>query len=311
MKDASLYVVLDLEYCYSGMTEGTPRPTHKNNRQIVQIAAIIFDMKTGKEYAKLDLVVRPTYEKQVGSFFTKLTGITQQQVDRGVSLEDGLRTLEDFIGNHPVLTYDKDWFVLHQNASYIDYTLTVIARPFVRIKHLLYLYGIDSSQYSSGSLYTAVGLDMKGHVHNALHDVRSLARSLFVLQNTHNISIEKATMHANAQSTDEYINSNTVGSGVLLWDIYEIQCDKPLHNVKLRGRIRKVALSNNITLLCENASDVENVVRFALPQGVSADSMSQYISTIMDGSRVVKVLSDVPNPVLSKLKVNKAERYDV
>lgn len=55
------------------------------------------------------------------------------------------------------------------------------------------------------------------------------------------------------------------------WDIYEISCDcELLHGVKLRGRIRKFSIENNLTLLTENTSDKENVVRFAIPAGADA-----------------------------------------
>lgn len=203
MKTISTYIVLDLEYCYTGMAKNTPRPTHKDDRQIVQIAAILYDIETGTELDMLNIIVKPTYLERVGNFFTELTGIDQETVDNGTSLERALDQLESFIGNHPVLTYDKDWFVLHQNVAYIDYEVAAIARPFIRVKHLLHLYDIDSNQYSSGSLYKAVGLDIDGHVHNALHDVRSMARALSSLVGQHNLPIETANTLADSQTVDE------------------------------------------------------------------------------------------------------------
>ncbi len=59
------------------------------------------------------------------------------------------------------------------------------------------------------------------------------------------------------------------------WDIYEITTENtPIHGVMFRGRIRKYAIENEIELLTENANDIENAV-------------------------------------LSKLKVNKEERYSI
>jgi hypothetical protein len=52
---------------------------------------------------------------------------------------------------------------------------------------------------------------------------------------------------------------------VLSWDFYEIRSSGALlHGVKLRGRIRKFTIENDISCLMENAVDEENVVRFAL-----------------------------------------------
>ena len=97
---------------------------------------------------------------------------------------------------------------------------------------------------------------------------------------------------------------------LLAWDIYEIRCDcAALHGVKLRGRIRKFSLEQEIPCLMENASDEENVVRFALLADTDPAPVSSFIATLIPEASVSKVLVGVPNPVLSKLKVNEASRY--
>jgi len=53
---------------------------------------------------------------------------------------------------------------------------------FVKVKELLPKYSIDPNKYSSGTLYKAVKIKMSGHVHNALHDVRSMARTIYFLE---------------------------------------------------------------------------------------------------------------------------------
>lgn len=98
---------------------------------------------------------------------------------------------------------------------------------------------------------------------------------------------------------------------LLSWDMYEITAEQPLHGVMLRGRLRKLGMEKDITILCENASDADNTVRFALLAGEKADPVIEYIKTIIPDGRVTTVLQDVQNPVLSKLKVNRAERYQL
>ncbi|HRH55687.1 MAG TPA: hypothetical protein PK609_02370 [Candidatus Paceibacterota bacterium] len=98
---------------------------------------------------------------------------------------------------------------------------------------------------------------------------------------------------------------------ILNWDLYEIRCDcAALHGVKLRGRIRKFTLDREVTCLVENASDEENVVRFALITGSTVDPIASFITSIVPEASVTQVLKNVPNPVLSKLKVNDSSRYD-
>lgn len=96
------------------------------------------------------------------------------------------------------------------------------------------------------------------------------------------------------------------------WNIYEITTDStPVHGVMLRGRIRKFALENEMELLIENASDIENTVRFAIHSEKVADQVIDFIKTLVSDSKIQLVLENIKNPVLSKLKVNKEERYSI
>lgn len=97
---------------------------------------------------------------------------------------------------------------------------------------------------------------------------------------------------------------------MIFWDLYEIRCRKELlHNIKLRGRIRKFTIEHNITCIVENAQDKENIVRFGLIAGSSVSLLLEFIKSILAEAEIVNCLKNVPNPVLSKLKVNDLSRY--
>ena len=96
---------------------------------------------------------------------------------------------------------------------------------------------------------------------------------------------------------------------LLLWDVYEIQSDEPLNGVMLRGRIRKLGIEKGFNVLAENTADAENGVRFGVLENEHARMVKEYLESILDVATVSQVMSQVPNPVLSKLKVNSAERY--
>lgn len=99
---------------------------------------------------------------------------------------------------------------------------------------------------------------------------------------------------------------------ILTWDIYEIRCDcATLHGVKLRGRIRKFAIENDLSCLVENASDEENVVRFALLTDTDSMPISDFVKTLVPEAAISESLKAVPNPVLSKIKVNDPTRYEI
>lgn len=172
-------VYIDLEYCYPGMTETSGRPTDSDKRQVVQIAAIVFDDAGNVETDTYNQIVVPKYTNPLPSFFTELTGITQEQVDEmGVEFEHALKGLVVFCRNRPIYTFHKDWEVLRQNCSYDGLPFPFRDRPFYQVKELLPEWGIDPDAYSSGTLFRAAGLDMQGHVHDALHDVRSMAAAV-------------------------------------------------------------------------------------------------------------------------------------
>lgn len=97
----------------------------------------------------------------------------------------------------------------------------------------------------------------------------------------------------------------------LLWDLYEIRSGATLHGIKLRGRIRKFSIENDLTCLMENASDEDNVVRFALLAGTEPNIVVDFVKTLLPEAGISVVLTNIPNPVLSKLKVNDPSRYEI
>ena len=99
---------------------------------------------------------------------------------------------------------------------------------------------------------------------------------------------------------------------VLKWDIWEVSSsEESIHGVMFRGRIRKFTLQENITCLVENATDKENIVRFALLKGEKSDIVINFIKKLLQNVEVRGVAVSVANPVLSKLKVNTEDRYTI
>lgn len=99
---------------------------------------------------------------------------------------------------------------------------------------------------------------------------------------------------------------------LISWDIYEIKTEKtPINGVMLRGRIRKLCLENNTNVLVENTQDVDGDVRFAVISGEKPTDIINYLNKIIPDIKIELVRENIINPVLSKLKVNIKERYDL
>ncbi len=97
---------------------------------------------------------------------------------------------------------------------------------------------------------------------------------------------------------------------LIKWDIYEVTTEKtPINRVMLRGRIRKLCLKSNKNVLVENTQDIEKSVRFAIPSGEDVYIIKDYLNKIIPDVSIELVKTNIPNPVLSKLKVNIEDRY--
>ena len=99
---------------------------------------------------------------------------------------------------------------------------------------------------------------------------------------------------------------------LLSWNIYQITTETTeIHGVMLRGRIRKLGLEQGFNVLCENATDEEKCVRFAVLNEKDAKSIMEYLEGIIPDATIALIAESVNNPVLSKLKVNKEDRYSL
>jgi hypothetical protein len=94
------------------------------------------------------------------------------------------------------------------------------------------------------------------------------------------------------------------------WDIYEIKTKlTPITGVMFRGRVRKFYVEKDRNILVENAMDIEKVVRFAIPSGEDPSDINKYVNKIAPDATIELIRRDIPNPLLSKLKVNIGDRY--
>jgi len=97
---------------------------------------------------------------------------------------------------------------------------------------------------------------------------------------------------------------------LLSWYLYDVTSeDSSLNGVMLRGRIRKLGIERGFNVLAENTEDRENGVRFAVLDVQHAQIIADYLSGLSQEIKTALVKSEVKNPVLSKLKVNDADRY--
>lgn len=167
-------VIVDTEYTtWPGALEnGWTDPAQ--HREIVQIAAIRVD-DDFQEIAAFERIVRPTCNPVLSDLFVKLTGIDQARVDvEGIRFEDALRDFAAFCDDSPIICMNADCAVFMTNCD-INGVRYPFSRQFHRLRPRLELAGVDLTSNSSGDLHRLTDAPLKGHTHNALHDVRSMA----------------------------------------------------------------------------------------------------------------------------------------
>lgn len=99
---------------------------------------------------------------------------------------------------------------------------------------------------------------------------------------------------------------------LLYWDIYEISTKtSAINGVMLRGRIRKLGLEKQFNVIAENTEDKDNGVRFAVLEESSAGQVVEYIESILEDATITLISEGMPNPILSKMKVNQESRYEL
>lgn len=167
-------IIVDTEYTtWEGAREsGWSKPDQ--HREIVQIAAIRFDLDSGNETAAFDVLVKPEFNATLSQLFTNLTSITQEQIDaRGISYPDALHEFLAFCGDTPILCYNADEDVFRENCALHDITISFTA-PWKKLRPALRDVGVNPDENSSGTLHKLTDRPLNGHVHYALHDVRSM-----------------------------------------------------------------------------------------------------------------------------------------
>lgn len=176
-------IYVDIEYMYEGMFHEKRMPKDSDKKQIIQIAAVLFDHHKGVEIKSLDILVKPIFHNNLPAFFVELTNINDKMIENlAISFPEALKQFVKFCKNYSIWTFNNDYDVFLQNAKFHSIA-NPFERPFIKVKPLLKNFGIDPEKYSSGTLYKAVGLNLKGHVHYALHDVRSMSQSMHALEN--------------------------------------------------------------------------------------------------------------------------------
>jgi len=176
------FVVTDAEYQAFWPSRETAWSLSHHHKEIFQIGAA--KVIAWNVVDRVDIIIKPSINSLLSPESVELTAIIQERIEaEWVSYKEWYKRFKEFSGELEIYTYDNDYNVHLENALLNN--LEIDRKEFIKVKEKLYEYWINAQDYSSGSLYKALGLEIDGHVHDAYHDTYSLALSLIELKTRH------------------------------------------------------------------------------------------------------------------------------
>lgn len=142
--------IIDLE---STCWEGDPPPNQK--QEIIEIGICVLDVKKEERVEKRSVLVQPEFST-ISPFCTKLTTLTQDQVDKGLSFKEAIKILKNEYDS-----FNRTW------SSYGDFDRKMFERQvkyYPRTPERLYPFGprhinIKNTFAVKNKLEREVGLD--------------------------------------------------------------------------------------------------------------------------------------------------------
>lgn len=191
-----MIVAIDCEYvapsAVAGEVPGVRPDVRTEYCEIMQIGACKVG-RDGNELGVLEIVVLPHLIYEIPSWLSAMTGMTRERrVREGVPFAEALQRLADFVNGETPWVFQGDEHVLRGNAHAQKIEMPFTG-PFLRAKQFLLEMGITLEDYqrkgfaemNSGHLYSVLGIELpviEGvGAHNAVHDARSLAHSMYYL----------------------------------------------------------------------------------------------------------------------------------
>lgn len=151
--------------------------------EIIQIGAIRVKREKDRfiEHSSFLIEVRPVKNPQLSDYITSLTGITQDTIDKfAYSYPDALNEFLAFTNNGelPIHSWGGDEIILKHNCQINNLSMPDNSYRFSDIRELFTKLDHDVLSISSCDVSKKFGVDICGHDHNALHDVRSILAAL-------------------------------------------------------------------------------------------------------------------------------------
>ncbi|MBU2884065.1 exonuclease domain-containing protein [Psychrosphaera sp. B3R10] len=189
-----LFVIYDTEFtAWEGsMARRWSEPWE--HRELIQLAALKIEVcDTGCQILEsFSRHIKPIINPTLSQYVIDLTGITQTLIDqKGVSFPAAIYDFNKFCQGDDVklASWGNDQKVLAENAELNGIRLAPKLLEHIDLSVPLRKIEKYNFQVCSGLLHKQIGIQLKGHVHDALHDVNSIVATVDRLVKENLISI--------------------------------------------------------------------------------------------------------------------------
>jgi inhibitor of KinA sporulation pathway (predicted exonuclease) len=164
-------LVIDIECtCWDG-----PPPAGEDS-EIIEIGLCPLDISTGRRLGKQSLLVRPT-RSRVSAFCTKLTTLTQEQVERGGTFADACQTLRrDYFAADRLWAsagdYDRRMFEKQCRQTNVPYPF---GPSHLNVKTLFAVGRALPTELGVDGMLGVLGLPLEGTHHRGDDDAWNIA----------------------------------------------------------------------------------------------------------------------------------------
>tara|TARA_Y100000591_G_C21733447_1_gene645365 strand:+ start:125 stop:706 length:582 start_codon:yes stop_codon:yes gene_type:complete len=180
---SNIFILFDTEFTAWQGSQKRNWSLSWEHKELISISAL----KVKKKKNKLEIIdkfncyIKPRINKQLSNYIIKLTGITQKKIDtKGLYFIKALRKFYKFSKNLPLYSYGNDYTIIQENLDL--YKITINSKyeswinSFFDICPIFQCYGIDTSKYTSGTIYKHFDLKTlnKIKIHNSEWDTYSL-----------------------------------------------------------------------------------------------------------------------------------------
>jgi inhibitor of KinA sporulation pathway (predicted exonuclease) len=152
----------------------------RDETEIIEVGAVLVDARSLEPIDELGTFVRPVLHPRITAFCTRLTTITQGDVDNALRFDAAVADIAEWLGDRRPLFCswgDYDWNQLAREAR-----RSGVALPFgdehLNVKRLFSEKTGERRRLGLAEALARVGLRREGTLHRGLDDARNIARLL-------------------------------------------------------------------------------------------------------------------------------------